>query len=364
MGPPGAMRGISHRSVTEVPIAIVDLETTGFHAEGDRVVEIAIVRQDPGSEPKVVLETLVNPQRRVAATEIHGISDADVRGAPTFFEIAPLVTSSLNGAVLAAFNVYFDVRFLGAELARCGIREFPPHVCLMYMRPLLDLGSRCSLNDACRAHGVDHQTAHTAGDDAEASARLWLTYLEHMHRLEVRTFGDLAKRKSYKFTKSFDDGFLVSAPPKKTPRLKSRRATGSRIGPAGSSQLRRLEYWDALKAALADFSVSDQEVVYLTEKRRDLDLTDSEVRSLHATAFAGLLAELADDYHIDAREVEAIARMADALHLLGWTPGDRLGRGNEGARKSPAPRLPGTDSKAAKAERGGWFSRWPSLFGR
>ena len=78
------LRGISHRSLRETPIAIIDFETTGLTAGADRVVEVAIARVDVGGEPRIILDTLVNPLRRVAATEIHGITDADVADAPRF----------------------------------------------------------------------------------------------------------------------------------------------------------------------------------------------------------------------------------------------------------------------------------------
>lgn len=59
------MSGISSSKVNEVPIAIVDLETTGLHPSGDRIVEIAIVRVEPGGTPRLVLDTLINPGRRI-----------------------------------------------------------------------------------------------------------------------------------------------------------------------------------------------------------------------------------------------------------------------------------------------------------
>src|SRR5439155_9599344 len=74
--------------VSGATVAVVDIETTGLHAGADRIVEISVVRIEPGAEPTLALDTLVNPGRRVAATEIHGINDADVIDAPRFEVIA------------------------------------------------------------------------------------------------------------------------------------------------------------------------------------------------------------------------------------------------------------------------------------
>lgn len=94
-----------------------------------------------------------------------------------------------------------------------------------------------------------------------ASAELWLKYIKEMEKLEVRTFADLAKRKSYKFTKSFCTPFLLNTAPSNSARLKSRRNALTEQRPAVSTpQMRRAEYWDALKAALADFAITEEEV--------------------------------------------------------------------------------------------------------
>lgn len=79
---------IATRAIRETPIAIVDTETTGLYPGGDRVIEIAVVRSEPGEDPKLVVDTLINPRRPVSATEIHGITDEDVADAPPFAGIS------------------------------------------------------------------------------------------------------------------------------------------------------------------------------------------------------------------------------------------------------------------------------------
>ncbi len=344
------MNGITETTIASLPIAIVDVETTGLHPRGDRVIEIGIVRIEPGGPPELVLDTLLNPGGPVSATEIHGITDADVRDAPRFEQVASVVHDALAGCVFASFNVYFDAKFVRAEFERTGVAAFPPHLCLMYLRPLLGIGKRCTLSDACHAHDVVHSNAHFAADDALASARLWLAYLEKMEALAIRTFSDLARRKSYKFTASFKDPLTIASDPRATFRgFKSRRrplgAAQVVQRPERTRQDRLAEYWDALKSVLADLDASDPEIRYLERKRDDLRLTAGEVRTLHARAFAGILADVTDDHDIDDREVARVAGMAAALRRLGWSPGDRLHAG-EGVRSS---------------ERPGWLAR---LFGR
>ena len=192
----------------------------------DRVVEVSVIRREPGGHSTVVLDTLVNPRRPMGATEIHGITDADVADAPPFEEVATAVAGAISGCILAAYNVYFDMRFFEYEMERAGFAIDPPYMCLMYLRPLLGLGPRCSLGVACRAHGIPYNGSHMAADDAESSTRLMEFDFGVMQADRIRCFQDLSSRGTYKFLRSFDrslfryDSGIGGRDPK---RLRSRR---------------------------------------------------------------------------------------------------------------------------------------------
>ena len=123
--------GINRHLIAQTPVAIIDFETTGLTVGSDRVVEVSIVRVDPDQKPRLLLDTLVNPNRPMGATEIHGITDADVQQAPKFSDIADEVLAVTAGCVVAAYNVYFDIQFLAFELGLSG--------------PLDSLGRLCRL---------------------------------------------------------------------------------------------------------------------------------------------------------------------------------------------------------------------------
>ena len=326
--------GIADRPVFETPIAILDFETTGLNAGVDRVVEVSVMRIDPGGEPKLVLDTLINPQRPVAATEIHGITDEDVVDAPGFDEVAGELVKTLADSVLAAYNVYFDMRFLDYELKRAGVADSPPHLCLMYLRPMLDLGKRCRLGEACEAHGIPHAGAHIAAEDVQASARLMQFYLEEMRRRDIRTFRDLGNLRDYKFVRSFD------RPPLRTD-IASRLATcnklrsrvshravagidrGGQAADSPSAANRGLGiYWDGLKAAVADLVITDEEVEDLKRTEEELGLKQEQVRVLHARAFASVISQFIDDQWLDDQERRKLKRLHQCLSRLGWAPGE------------------------------------------
>ena len=326
--------GILEQSIHETPIAVIDFETTGLTPGFDRVVEVSVVRLDPAKGSRVVLDTLVNPRRPVAATEIHGITDSDVADAPTFNDIAGDLVRALSDCPVAAYNVYFDIKFLASELQQAGMDAVPPHFCLMYLRPMLGLGPRCTLENACQEHAIAYAPVHAATHDALAATKLMEIYLGEMKTRGIGTFGELAKLKSYKFIDSFDLSPLpvsLAAAFANCKRLKSR--SGYAAQPAGPELVpvavvpepRRspaATYWDALKTVLSDLRVTDDEIADLQRKKQELGLSDEQIRAIHAKAFIGVLSQFASDNCLDDKERRIINRLHRCLSSLGWAPGE------------------------------------------
>jgi DNA polymerase-3 subunit epsilon len=329
--------GIENRAILETPLAVVDLETTGFCAGPDKILEIAVARIEPGKAPAVVLNTLIDPHRPVTATEIHGITDADVAGAPSFPDVAGNVTDAVQDAVLSAYNVYFDAKFLGTELGQVGVRQLPPQLCLMYLRPMLGLGRKCTLYEACSTHGVSNTSTHVAGLDVLASAQLWQFYTTILSNRGIQTFAQLAALKSYKFTNSFTSPFIDSISTghlHRTSHLKPRSAQPQAVQLPDNAVG---EYWEAVLTALADFELTQEELAQLKRRRKELPLTEEQTRWVHAKAFSGLLAEVIQDRAITATEAETLWQVARALRALGWAPGDSLNPAPQSGPSGPQP---------------------------
>ena len=329
-------RGVLDREVRKTSIAVIDLETTGLTPGTDRVVEVSVVRLEPDKRPQVVLDTLVNPGRPMAATEVHGITDDDVADAPEFRDVAAGFIDAVAGCVVAAYNVYFDIRFLEYELSRAGFKNIPPHLCLMYLRPMLGLGRRCSLTEACRAHGLQYAHAHSAKADATAATRLMKIYQNTIAERGIRTFADLAQLKSYKFVNSFR--WLPLEPTRagdeRPAPFKSRSVESAPPGPKRHEESapeskeeeslrdRLHEYWGALKTVLADLQVTDDEVKYLEETKEKLGLRDEQTRVLHARAFVGVVSQFTADQWLDEKECTTLRKLRRCLSRAGWAPGD------------------------------------------
>jgi DNA polymerase-3 subunit epsilon len=72
-------------------IAVIDVETTGlFPFRHDRVVELAAVVIRSDGEIEREFTSLVNPERDIGPSKIHGLTSEDILCAPKFGEIAAL----------------------------------------------------------------------------------------------------------------------------------------------------------------------------------------------------------------------------------------------------------------------------------
>jgi DNA polymerase-3 subunit epsilon len=173
-------------SVEPSNYAVIDVETTGlFPAKHDRVVEVGVVHVDEDGQVEDEWSTLVNPERDVGPTHIHGITAREVLNAPTFADLAPYVLRAIAGRTVVAHNAVFDLMFLAAESHRAGLPLMPggpTGLCTMrWSTHFLDAPSR-KLADCCAAAGVALQAAHTALGDAHATAMLLACYLQNCGR--------------------------------------------------------------------------------------------------------------------------------------------------------------------------------------
>ena len=173
------MSGTDLTRCGELDLAVVDVETTGFAAShSDRVVEIAVVRLSAQGDRLDEYETLINPQRDVGPTHIHGISAHDVCDAPTFAEVAGDIAARLQDAVFIAHNASFDRRFVMAEFGRLGYEVDPsPSLCTMRLAGVAGLSGR-RLELCCEECGVGLAGHHTAICDARATAELLTLLLD------------------------------------------------------------------------------------------------------------------------------------------------------------------------------------------
>ncbi|MEX1156376.1 MAG: polyribonucleotide nucleotidyltransferase [Chloroflexota bacterium] len=172
---------------------VFDVETTAMKPENGYIVDIAALRVKGG---KVVdrFESLANPGRSIVGHQIHGLSDADVAGAPTAAEVLTKFAAWAGETPVVAHNVGFDLPFVLRHMpseANWQPRAVYDTLELAYqLYP--DAGSY-KLGDLLRfVFGRDHAAAHRAMPDAEATAELFIDLTTGLSERLDRIRGDIA----------------------------------------------------------------------------------------------------------------------------------------------------------------------------
>lgn len=176
-----------------MPLAVVDVETTGLDPDNDRVIELGVVLVDDGQ----IIEAkswLVQPGIPVPkeSLEVHGITDEELSTAPTFAQVRAEFLAHVAGRLPVAYNAVFDRAFLGAELRRTGgvpdtFLETTEWVDpLVWARARLPKEGGYKLAEITKRLEIELANAHRAAADAEATARVLLRLASQMPATYVR----------------------------------------------------------------------------------------------------------------------------------------------------------------------------------
>lgn len=158
-------------AVRDASFAVIDTETTGLDPSCDRVVSLAVVPVDAGRvRPEAAWQLLIDPGVPIPpeSTAIHGIGDADVRGAPDLSTALAIAAPALRDRIVVGHNLPFDLAFL----AGAGYRAEQPLDTLQISRLLWRRrGVRHGLDALAYRTGVLPQYRHSALGDAIATAQ-------------------------------------------------------------------------------------------------------------------------------------------------------------------------------------------------
>jgi DNA polymerase-3 subunit epsilon len=180
-------------------LAFVDLETTGTGAGVDAITEVGIVRVDADPDgiasPRVTeWSTLVNPGVPIPPDiqALTGITNAMVRDAPTFAQIADQVAARTEGAVFVAHNARFDYGFLKHAFARLGCVFTARVLCTVRLsRRLFPDEPRHNLDSVIARHDLTADGRHRALGDARV---LWAFVRALYHDLPPAAIEQAARR--------------------------------------------------------------------------------------------------------------------------------------------------------------------------
>lgn len=166
------------------PLVVFDLETTGLDMVKDRIIQMSYIKVMPdGSESRKNL--YVNPGMPIPeeVVALTGISDEDVKNAPTFKLLAANLQKEFEGCDFAGYNSNrFDVPMLAEEFLRAGI-DFDFSKCrLIDAQTIFMKMERRNLAAAykfyCGRKMEEDFEAHRADQDTEATYRVLMGELD------------------------------------------------------------------------------------------------------------------------------------------------------------------------------------------
>jgi DNA polymerase-3 subunit epsilon len=302
--------------------AVVDTETTGLNPGlRHRIAEVAVVHVDADGRLEREWSTLINPQRDLGPQRVHGIRAAEVRRAPTFHQVAGQLADLLEGRMIVAHNLPFDLGFLNYEFGRVGV-DVPLSVelglCTMRLAPhyLHDAGR--SLRDCCLAAGVPQHGQHDALSDARAAAGLLRVFLSATS--EVPPWESIRARACE--CQWPDLPILAVEPMTRSATYRPDEHFLSRLVgrlPRVPDPPQSDDYLAVLDRALIDRHISASEADELTVTARDLGLDRAAVVTLHRDYLAALaIAALADGVVTDDERHD----LATVACLLGLSADD------------------------------------------
>ena len=169
------------------PIIFFDLETTGTDTSRDRIVEISMVKIAPDGE-KTIKTRRINPQMPIPAqaTEIHHISDEDVKDCPTFKQIAKSLKEFMEGCDFGGFNSNrFDLPLLVEEFLRAEVDVDFRRRRYIDVQNIFHKKEERTLVAAYRFYcNKDLDAAHSAEADTLATYEVLLSQLERYDDLK------------------------------------------------------------------------------------------------------------------------------------------------------------------------------------
>ena len=175
---------------------VFDLETTGFSAKADKIIEIGAVKVEKG---KIVdrFSTFVNPQVPIPfrIEQLTSINDNMVIDAPTIEEILPKFMEFCKGAIMVAHNADFDMSFISANCNRqnlpCDFTVIDTVAMSRYL--IIGLG-RYKLDSVAKALGIVLDHHHRAVDDAECTALIFLKLCKMLEDKGITNLDELNKQ--------------------------------------------------------------------------------------------------------------------------------------------------------------------------
>ena len=165
-----------------------DIETTGLSPKSDRITEIGAVRIDNG-EVTQVFNTFADPEMPIPAkiTQLTGITDEMVRGAPSQGEAVKAFLEFAGGLPLIAHNAHgFDIRFIRVAAKNAGLAFDSAYIDTLPLAQALYKLKNYKLDTVANHLELPPFNHHRASDDAKVLADIFIKMIDDLEFKEIR----------------------------------------------------------------------------------------------------------------------------------------------------------------------------------
>ncbi|MCT4618655.1 MAG: PolC-type DNA polymerase III [Marinisporobacter sp.] len=172
---------------------VFDIETTGLSSKNDKITEIGAVKI---SNNEIIdrFNILINPEMPIPPkiVELTGITDEMVKNEPTITEVLPEFLAFIEDFPVVAHNANFDTSFIKYNCTQMGLSFNNPIIdTLRLSKILLPKLKRYKLNVVAKELDVKLENHHRAVDDAEATANIFIKFLEMLKEKEITKLNEL-----------------------------------------------------------------------------------------------------------------------------------------------------------------------------
>ncbi|WP_051287323.1 exonuclease domain-containing protein [Paenibacillus taiwanensis] len=184
----------------ELPVAVIDLETTGFEPHADEIISFGAwhingtqwVSDEAGAG---AFYTVVNPgiQIPVIIEQLTGITNADAGSAVSVGEGLTRFSSFVDGRMLIAHASGHDKAFLRAALWRYHKQSWKYRMLdtMLVAKWLYPQQKQLDLDSLTHLLGIENEKRHHALYDAQATGALWIQFVEQALARRVTTLREL-----------------------------------------------------------------------------------------------------------------------------------------------------------------------------
>lgn len=175
-------------------MVVFDIETTGFNAGFDKIIEIGAVKIKNGKVSDDYFHEFVNPERPLSYDIINltKIVDDDLSSAETIDKVLPRFLDYIGDAVICAHNAAFDMSFINKNAADLNLNVGKTVLdTLTLSRRLIKGIKNYKLGTLAKKFNIKLENAHRANDDAKATAEVLVELLEMAKKQDINTLNEI-----------------------------------------------------------------------------------------------------------------------------------------------------------------------------